>query len=110
MTGSVRCPNSTIAAPLAGSAEALEAANSPSPVATIIARTVFHIFVLLSDLPQLAVQRSSRMYLPGVAIKRVEGARHKDMHPLAGSCTRPRGKADKWPTSMWTHLMLYVAV
>jgi hypothetical protein len=33
------------------------------------------------------------MYLPSVAIKRVEDARQKDMHALAGWCTR-RGE---WP-------------
>jgi hypothetical protein len=37
MTGSIRCPNSAIAEPFAGAAEAPEAAPSPNPVATSIA-------------------------------------------------------------------------
>jgi hypothetical protein len=109
MIGSVRCPNSAIAAPLAGAAEAPEAANSPSPAATIIARAVLHIS-FSRVIPQLAFRRSARMYLSSLAIKRVEDAHQKDMHALAGWGTRPRGKVDKWPTSPWIRLMCYMAV
>jgi hypothetical protein len=106
MTGSVRCPNSAIAAPLAAAAEALEAATSPNPVATIIARAVLRISFLLSDIPQLAFQRSGRMYLPSVAIKRNEGARQTTCRLLHAT---PE-KADKWPTSTLIRLMRYAAV
>jgi hypothetical protein len=109
MTGSVRCPNLAVAAPLAGAAEALEAANSPSPVATIIARALLHIS-FSRVYPRLGFRRSARMYLPSVAIKRVEDVHQKDMRALAGWCTRPRGKVDKWPTSPWIRLMRYMAV
>jgi hypothetical protein len=107
MTGSVRCPNSAIAAPLAGAAEALEAATSPNPVATIIARAILHISFLLSDIPQLAFQRSARMYLPSVAIKRIEGALQTTCRLLRAGA---RDKADKWPTSTLIRLMRYAAV
>jgi hypothetical protein len=91
MTGSVRCPNSAIAAPLAGAAEALEAATSPNPVATIIARAVLHISLQLSDIPQLAFQTSARMYLLRFAIKRIDRAGQNDMQIVAVLvCTRPR--------------------
>jgi hypothetical protein len=45
MTGSIRCPNPAIAEPIAGAAEAPEAAPSPNPVATSIARAVLHILI-----------------------------------------------------------------
>jgi hypothetical protein len=45
MTGSIRCPNSAIAEPFAGAAEAPEAAPSPNPVATSIARAALHILI-----------------------------------------------------------------
>jgi hypothetical protein len=109
MTGSVRCPNLAVAAPLAGAAEALEAANSPSPVATIIARALLHIS-FSRVYPRLGFRRSARMYLSNLAIKRVEVPHQKDMHPLVGRCTRSRGKVDKWPTSPWIRLMRYMPV
>jgi hypothetical protein len=45
MTGSIRCPNSATAEPFAGAAEAPEAAPSPNPVATNIARAELHILI-----------------------------------------------------------------
>jgi hypothetical protein len=45
MTGSIRCLNPAIAEPFAGAAEAPEAAPSPNPVATSIARAVLHILI-----------------------------------------------------------------
>ena len=57
MTGPIRCPNSAIAEPFAGTAEAPEAAPSPNPVATSIARAVLHI--LISCLKVLGIGANS---------------------------------------------------
>jgi hypothetical protein len=97
MIGSVRCPNSAIAAPLAGAAEAPEAANSPSPVATIIARALLHISFSrvippVGFLEEREDVPSKRCHQAGRRCP-VEDARQKDMHALAGWCTR-RGE---WP-------------
>src|ERR1700683_2997767 len=45
MTWSAKCPNSEIAAPLAGSAEASHAPTSPNPTATSAARLVSRILL-----------------------------------------------------------------
>jgi hypothetical protein len=109
MIGSVRCPNSAIAAPLAGAAEAPEAANSPSPVATIIARALLHISF-------------SRVIPPVGFLEEREDVPSKRCHQAGRRCPpkgyarscglvhATRGMADKWPTSTWIGLMRYAAV
>jgi hypothetical protein len=49
MTRLAKCPNSAIALPSAGAAEAPDPYTSPNPTATNIARAVFSTLLSLSD-------------------------------------------------------------
>ena len=79
-------PNSAIAAPLAGAAEAPDAPASPNPTATSIARAVFCI-LLSSDIPNsLHAQASGCIFCP-LPSRRIGGAFRSDtVHRVRSAC------------------------
>ena len=79
MTWSVCCPNSAIAAPLAGVAEAHGAPTSPEPAAISIARAALRILLSCVTSPPfgLASGPSVRMHLPRSTINASNSARSR---------------------------------